>query len=182
MKKIYLILTYTGTILSKVIKYYTKNEFSHISISLDKQLSQMYSFGRLNPYNAFIGGFVHEGINRGTFDRFKNTIAGIYSLEITNTQYEEITKTLNKFNKYKEIYKFNIIGLFAVSIHKKIHKKNSFYCAEFVKYILDKAKIENELPEIIKPEDFKKIQNLQLEYKGLLREYKIESKKGECII
>ena len=53
MKKIYIILTYTGTLLSKIIKFYTKNEFSHVSISLDKELKYMYSFGRLNAYNPF---------------------------------------------------------------------------------------------------------------------------------
>ena len=72
MKKIYIILTHTGTTLSKIIKNYTKDEFSHVSISLDKDLNEMYSFGRLNPYNPFWGGFVHEGINFGTFKRFKN--------------------------------------------------------------------------------------------------------------
>lgn len=82
MKKIYIILTYTGTVLSRIIKCYTKDEFSHVSIALDKDLRQMYSFGRLNPYNPFKGGFVHEGINIGTFKRFKNTRARIYSLEI----------------------------------------------------------------------------------------------------
>ena len=35
MKKLYLILTHTGTALSTIIKYYTKDEFSHVSIALD---------------------------------------------------------------------------------------------------------------------------------------------------
>lgn len=38
MKKIYLILTHTGTNLSKLIKNYTKDEFSHVSISLDVRI------------------------------------------------------------------------------------------------------------------------------------------------
>ena len=51
MKEIYLILTYTGTIPSKMIKMYTKYTYSHVSLSLDKDLSEMYSFARRNPYN-----------------------------------------------------------------------------------------------------------------------------------
>jgi hypothetical protein len=74
MKKIYIILTYTGTILSQIVKVYTRREFSHVSISLDEDLTKMYSFGRLNPYNPFSGGFVHEKINQGTFKRFKRTL------------------------------------------------------------------------------------------------------------
>ena len=49
MKKIYIVLTYTGTILSRIIKVFTKKEYSHVSIALDQDLKYMYSFGRLNP-------------------------------------------------------------------------------------------------------------------------------------
>lgn len=83
-KKKYIVLTYTGTILSKIIRVYTRAEYCHVSLSLDKELKKMYSFGRLNPYNPFIGGFVHEGIDRGTFKRFKKTKAEIYSIDVTN--------------------------------------------------------------------------------------------------
>ena len=48
MKKIYLVLAHTGTTLATIIKYYTKDEFSHVSIALDDELEEMYSFGRLN--------------------------------------------------------------------------------------------------------------------------------------
>ena len=71
MKKVYIILTHTGTIVSRIIRCYTGHEFSHVSISLDEELTKMYSFGRLNPYNTFIGGFVNERLNSGTFKRFK---------------------------------------------------------------------------------------------------------------
>ena len=90
VQKIYIVLTYTGTILSKAVKVYTRKKYSHISIALDKELKEMYSFGRLNPYNPFIGGFVHESINSGTFKRFKNTTTRIYSLNVSDKQYEKI--------------------------------------------------------------------------------------------
>lgn len=172
MKKIYLILTHTGTTLSTIIKCYTKDEFSHVSIALDKELNTMYSFGRLRPNNPFIGGFVHEGIDFGTFKRFKNTQSEIYSLEIADNKYEKIKEEIKKFESNKEKYKFNIIGLFAVSINKKIHYKDTFYCAEFVKYLFEKVKIDNNLPDIIRPQDFKKLKDIELVYSGKLKDYK----------
>ena len=98
MKKIYIILAHTGTILSTIIRYWTKDEFSHVSIALDAELEQMYSFGRLNPYNPFWGSFVHEHINRGTFKRFKKTRAEVYSLFVTDEQYEKAKKIIEYFN------------------------------------------------------------------------------------
>ncbi len=173
MKKVYIVLTHTGTMLSRVIKKYTKYEFSHVSISLDKELKEMYSFGRLKPYNPFIAGFVHEYINKGTFKRFYNTKAKIYSLTITDEEYDNVQYNIRKINLERENYKFNILGLFAAGIHKKIGKERSFYCAEFVKYVLESAGINTGLPDIVKPEDFKNINQLQPIYEGLLRKYKL---------
>ena len=174
MKRIYLILTYSGTILSRIIKIYTRDEFAHVSISLDEELNQMYSFGRLNPYNPFIGGFVHEGINIGTFKRFRKTQTAVYSIMILDEQYKKIKETIKLIRECPIAYKFNIIGLFGAGFNIRIHMRHSFYCAEFVKYLLEKARVKNNLPEIIKPEDFKRLDNIRLEYKGSLCEYSVK--------
>ena len=176
MKKIYIVLTYTGTILSRIIKGYTRDEFSHVSISLDEELTQMYSFGRLNAYNPFIGGFVHEQIDKGTFKRFKNTKSKVYSLEITDEQYDIIKTTINDFEANKKEYKFNISGLFAAGFNIRIKRKRSLYCAEFVKHILEIAEVKKDLPEIIKPEHFKDISKLNLIYSGKLKNYTLALK------
>jgi len=171
MKKIYIVLTYTGTFLSRIIKSYTKDEFSHISISLDAELNQMYSFGRLTPYTPLIAGFVHEYKNKGTYKRFYNTRSKIYSLDVTEEQYENISNNIRNMESNKEIYKFNIIGLFAAGFHKTIKKERYFYCAEFVKYLFEEANIDADLPNPVRPEDFKSIIGLREVYKGLLRKY-----------
>ena len=67
-------------------------------------------------------------------------------------------------------YNFNILGLIGVMINYKVKRENYFYCAEFVKYVLEQSNICN-LPEIIKPEDFKEIDNLNVVYNGVLQEY-----------
>lgn len=172
MKKIYIMVSYSGTLLSNLIKMYTRKEYTHVSISLDNKLHEMYSFGRIHPYNAFIGGFVREGKNFGTFKRFKKTKIAIYSLEVKDENYEEARRTINKIKERREEYKFNFIGLFLVMFHKKIKRRKAFYCAEFVKYVLEKSKaVDKNLPQIVKPEDFQKINGITLEYKGLLRTY-----------
>lgn len=171
LKKIYIVLTYTGTVLSKIIKMYTGAEYCHVSLSLDKKLRKMYSFGRLRPYNPFIGGFVHEGIDRGTFKRFKNTKAEIYSIDVTNKQYNIIKKHIKKMENNKEEYKFNRLGLFLTAVNYKYTKEKAFYCSEFVKYLIEEADIDLNLPDIVKPIDFKNIVDLEFLYKGILKNY-----------
>lgn len=136
----------------------------------------MYSFGRLHPYNPVWGGFVHEYINKGTYRRFYKTRAKVYELEVTNEQYEKVKENIYKIKSENENkkYKFNITGLFAVGFHKTIKREHSFYCAEFVKYVMENSNINLDLPDPIKPEDFKQIEGLKEIYRGLLRKYDID--------
>lgn len=173
MSKIYIVLTYSGTILSKLIKIYTQKEYSHVSISLDEDLRHMYSFGRLNPYVPFFAGFVQESPKFGTFKRFNKTKTKIYSLEVDERQYEKITRIIRKFDLEKEKYSFNIIGLLAVALNLKIKRERSFYCAEFVKYVLDNSNLQIDLPEIIKPDDFACIEGSHEVYTGKLTDYHV---------
>lgn len=173
MKKIYIILTYTGTILSKIVKIYTRREYSHVSISLNEDLTKMYSFGRINPYNPFSGGFVHEEIDKGTFKRFKKTKTKIYSLEISEEKYEKLESIIEQMKAKKNLYKFNVIGLLGIMLNVKIKREKYFYCAEFVKYVLEQSQVL-ELPDLVKPEDFEKVSGISEIYRGVLREYRID--------
>ncbi|MBP3463413.1 MAG: hypothetical protein ACI4VN_02070 [Clostridia bacterium] len=180
MRKIYIVLTYTGTLLSNFIKLYTQKDYSHVSLSFDEELEEMYSFGRLYTYNAFIGGFIKESLTSGTYKRFKNTETSVYEIEITAKQYIEIQKFVKAMYKRRKEYKFNLIGLFFVMFNKKIKRKNALYCAEFVKRALEEGNVDvSYLPEIIKPEDFKKMKNAKLIYKGKLRKYRTRMRKIE---
>ena len=105
VKKVYILLTYIGSTLSRIIRICTGYEYSHVSIGLDKDLNKLYSFGRLYAYNPFYAGFVHEGVDFGTFKRFKKTTAKLYSLDISDESYELIKKEIYNMSKKKNKYK-----------------------------------------------------------------------------
>lgn len=171
-RKIYIVLTYTGTMLAKLIRYYTHSEYAHVSVALDEQLEEMYSFGRMYSYIPFIGGYIHESMYSGTFKRFKNTEAAVYILDVSEEQYNIIKNILHEMYENKELYKFNVIGLFANGLNIKYRtRKNYFYCAEFIEYLFNSADICIDLPNLVKPNDFKNLKNLTLTYKGKLNKY-----------
>lgn len=171
MKQIYIVLTHSGSLLSRTIKFVKKYEYTHVSISLDKELNRMYSFGRLYPYNTFIAGFVQESPNYGTFKRFSKTKTKILCLDVTEEQYKKLKKIIKYFERKRKYYKFNALGLFSVAFNLRITKENKFYCAEFIKYALEKAKIKTNLPELVTPEDFLHLKNINPVYIGLLKNY-----------
>ncbi|MGE5613354.1 MAG: hypothetical protein ACM3XR_03020 [Bacillota bacterium] len=60
MKSVYLVMTATGTWVSKCIKIYTKSRYNHVSLCLDPGMNEFYSFGRKIRWFPLIGGFIIE--------------------------------------------------------------------------------------------------------------------------
>lgn len=171
MRQIYIVLTHTGTFVSRMVKLVTRKKYSHVSISLDKGLESMYSFGRIHAYNPFWGGFVQESIKFGTYKRFNKSDIYIYGIDVTDEQYDKIQTEIENFKKDKKNYGFNFVGMTLAGIDKKINRKNHLYCAEFVKYMIESANIENDLPNVVKPEHFFNWVNKSVVYQGKLNEY-----------
>lgn len=175
MQSIYIILSHTGTLLSRIIKFGTKCEFAHASIALDEDLEKMYSFGRLDPYNPFIGGFVHEHIHSGTFKRFHNTVCRIYKFDVSDEEYDNAKAIIEDFNIHKSEYKFDILGMFLVGLNVDFKRDKMLYCASFVKFVIDNSGIDNNLNYLISPEDFKALEeldNTSIVYNGKLSDYR----------
>jgi len=174
MKKVYIMLTYTGTFIGKIIKLYTREPYSHASLVLDEDLFEIYSFGRKKYNNPFIGSFVREKRDKDTFKYFKNTIYSLYEFNVTDDEYDKILENLAKFKKNKDRYSFNIIGLLLVPFKIRYHPENQYYCAQFIDTLFNESGIK--LFE--KPSDKVSIQDLRLcrhfkpLKKGILRNFK----------
>lgn len=178
MKDIYIVISQTGTLLSTILKIVTRKEYNHASISLDSDLNKMYSFGRKNPYNPFIGVFLIEKINKGTYKRFINTKCKVMKITVTDEQYNVISCKLNEMVVDMDKYKYNLLGLFLAAIHINWHSDNKFYCSEFVRYILDFGNVDvSMIPEIAHPINFLDMNDGCVLYEGLLRNYNSKVKK-----
>lgn len=173
MKTIYIMLTYSGSFLSRLIKVWTKEPYSHVSIGLDPGLKELYSFGRKRPRNPIFAGFVQEDIINGTYGRFPKTECAVYSLDITDENYEKLLKEIDKFKSEIDKYGYNLLGLLGVMFNKPIHREYNYFCSQFVSEILQNSGIHliSKTPELIEPGDFRQCSDLQLEYEGYLRHY-----------
>ena len=173
MKSIYVILSQTGTMFSRLLKFFTHAEYNHASISLEPTLENMYSFGRLNPYNPFVGGFVVEGKNKGTFKRFYKTQAMVLEFAVGDEKYNAIKYFIEYFVRHKTEFHYNYLGILFACFKKHHTSRKRFYCSEFVSECLKVFDVENakELPNIIKPIDFLKLNNKNIIFTGTLKNY-----------
>ncbi len=174
MKKIYVVTTYTGTVLSYLIKNISKTPYAHVSIALNKYLNPMYSFGRLNPKTPIFAGFVEENINEGLYAIRTNTMCRVYSLEVTETQYYNLYENIMNVSKNRKQYDYDVKALVYLSLNKPREKSYKYVCSHFVADMLKRSGInvfDKESYEV-RPNDFYNLDCFTLEYEGLLSKYK----------
>lgn len=165
-KKIYLLLTDTGTFFTRLIKLFTKKRYNHASLSLDADLLNVYSFGRKNWVQ---GGFIKEDMKQRLF---QHADCAIYSLPVTESQLEKMKRFMRKLEE--EDYRYNFLGLFGFIFNKPITRERAFFCSQFVAAALKESnlmKFEKPL-SLVAPFDLLKASTWQLEYEGKLKDYK----------
>ncbi|HZG58123.1 hypothetical protein [Paenibacillus sp.] len=172
-RSIYILLTNTGTLFTKSIQTYTKAPYNHASISFDRELTEMYSFGRKNPNNPLNGGFVREDVKTGTYSKYPNTTCVIYELEVTEREVEKMKRVLRLFIRRRGRFLYNLLGVFGVALNEPIEFSNSYFCSQFVAEMLQRSGIRlwNKLPALVTPDDFRGHERLRLVYEGKLSEY-----------
>lgn len=172
-RRVYIVLTDTGTAFTRLIKLYTKKPYNHASLSFDEKLTEVYSFGRKLPQNPFIGGFVKENLQQGLF---KDASCRIYSCQITESQYREMQQVIKNIEKNQHHYTYNLLGLLGFVLNKPITKEHAYFCSEFVATVLKEGGILNmqKSPSLIAPHDFQSMSSLQLEYQGKIADYPLE--------
>lgn len=175
-KQIYILLSHSGSILSKLINIYTRKSYTHVSLGLDKDLDELYSFGRLRPYNPVLGGFIKEDILNGTYNRFPNTKCALYILTVTEEQYERLGLEIERFKKDQERYKYNILGLVGIMINRPVNREYSYFCSQFVSEVLSNSGINiiQKTPSLTCPVDFLECKELEIIYEGQLNQYNLK--------
>lgn len=169
-KAIYFIFTDTGTYLSRVINYFTNQSLNHVSIAMDADLREVYSFGRIQPQNPFSGGFVREDV-RGKF--LKNARCAVYKFYFSEAELEQIMTRIKQIEAEKCHYKYNFIGLIGILFNIEINRKHAFFCSQFVAWVLrDLRTFHVEKPICFTtPSDIRSHAGMQLIYQGILKDY-----------
>ena len=174
MKNIYIILSQSGTGISKLLQFFSKKEYNHSSLSLDVSLNEFYSFGRKKVNNFLIGGFVIEHKDKGVFAKFPNTPCTVLEISIDDEQYEKLQEIINIFISNKDIYKYSFIGVPFVHSKITIKRKNKFFCSQFVGYVLNSIGVKTiKATEHLEPIDFMKTENSRIIYTGYLQDYSL---------
>ena len=173
MKEIYIVVSQTGSIVSKILKKITGARYNHVSVSLSEDLDIMYSFARKYTYIPFWGAFVKEGAGFGAFKRFKDTEVVVTRLRVPSDSYNCIKEALEEMYKHKESYHYNYLGLFMAGFGKSVRQERCYYCSEFIRELLIQFDIadKNKFEVITQPIHFIFLPMCDVIYQGKLINY-----------
>ena len=130
--KIYIVLSHNYTFLARLISFVTGNKYSHVSLSFNKECTDMRSIGRVFRRWPLSGKYTKESINKGVFKKKKSKVL-VYELNISKRKYNNIIDLLDKYGSNCRGY--NTIGLICAVFNKKVNR-NKYYCTEFIYKIL----------------------------------------------
>lgn len=169
---IYIVLSKTGTWLSRSIGAVTRSNYTHVSLSLDNKFDTMYTFGRKKPTNPFYAGLTIEDINNEIYQNPYCTCL-IYKIPVSRKQLQLLKKELNSYLNSSSQYKYNFLGLFAVLFNIPVKRDKYYFCSQFVSTLLSRSTIwySPKVPELTRPSDLIQISNGQILYKGFVNNF-----------
>ncbi len=172
-KDIYIIISHTPSVVSRIISQFTHTSYNHVSVSLDAELNRMFSFGRRYKYFPWIGGFVQESLTSGTMGRFTETEAIILKKHIDEEAYDDIANKLSDMLEHKYSYRYDTLGLFMAIFGKSIKREKYCYCSEFLRRLLVECGVEKSetFKDIVRPLDFMNLDATSEVFRGKLHEY-----------
>lgn len=128
-KIITVLLTRYYSTISNFIYYISGRGYTHASIALDEKNEYFYSFN--------IKGFRKEYPKRHK-QRSSKSIS--YKLEVSQEDYERIEKKLKDMEQEHEQFHYSRLGVLFCLMHIPFHRKNHYFCSQFVAEILSMSK------------------------------------------
>lgn len=183
-RKIYIVLSDSGTLPSRVIRMATRFAYGHAMLALSEDCEELYSFGRKKLHNFLCGGFVVEQRDGQFFTYFSETRCRVLSLSVTQAQFDALKREITQFCENTEQYKYDFIGCFLRYFRMRKTFADRYTCSHFVAEVLQRAGICT-FPNgtmLVRPEDFLHIANMETVYEGRFcdlprRDHRNENKK-----
>ena len=170
MKSIYILLTRSNTYVSKMINLATLEPYTHASISFNDSLQPLYSFARRNLKWPLPAGLRLEPFHEGYYAIHNQIPCALYELQVTDEAYEAAKTEVECMMEDALRYRFSVMGLFLCRLNIPLHRKNLYFCSEFISTILQNSNSLDlpKKPSLMRPSDYTRIPHMTLLYQGKL--------------
>jgi len=130
-REVYVVFSKTSTGIGKMICDLTHSYYNHVSLSFDKNLSAMYSFGRRYVNSPLVGGFIIERPAR-YLAADSDIYVKVCRIELTEAEYSHIRELILHFFKHRDDILYNTFGALCSLIGRRGDIKDAYTCIGFV--------------------------------------------------
>lgn len=135
---IYVIFSATPYRVGRIIRGVTAAKYNHVSIALDQDFKQMYSFSRRFYRTPLYGGFVKESLSRFHV-KGKQTHIRVFQIPTTPQQHAAIKKRIDNMLLQQHKYLYNHLSILMVPLKRQVKIPDAYVCVEFCVEILQQA-------------------------------------------
>ena len=172
MKQVYILLSKTDTVTSKIVHAFTHGTYTHASLALTPETDKFYSYARRRLYNFLVGGVIVENTNTFVYARFPDSNCALFELDVSDEDYERIKAQVDFCLENYDRATYSFAGAALQRLGIIWRRKYKFTCSQFVAICLSKAE-GIELPKdpyLMLPHDFVKLGGLRKIYSGKVKD------------
>lgn len=168
MRSIYILLTRSKTIASRMIHMVTEAPYTHSSLSFGDDLEQLYSFGRKYTHLPLPAGLRIESLDKGFFKAYSDIPCTLYEYRIPADAYDRAKAIVDDMIGEQSRYRYSMLGLLYCRMGWDIDRGDKYFCSEFIAEVLEKsgAMPLPKVPRLIKPIDFAHLPGAIRHYEG----------------
>lgn len=138
---IYILITRTPTVVGKVIRRVLDNQYNHMSVCTEKDLSEIYSFGRISVKNFIVGGPLKESYYTLSLGSNSDVELCVLRMPVTKKQYERVQYFIQSVFYDEEGYIYNLPDAIGTVFKRRIKVNKCYTCIEFCREALMFANI-----------------------------------------
>ena len=172
LKQVYILLSRTQTLPSRLIHGMTGGTFTHTSLALIPQTDSFYSYARRTLHNPFNAGMIAENIHTFVFARYPDCHCALYEIEVSDEGYEKMKRLVEEYLKNYKKAKYNFLGTLPLRLGLRMRRRWKLVCSQFVAIALQESG-DVTLPKdpyLMLPNDFPKMKGARKIYEGILKD------------
>jgi len=136
MKYIYVVLIKAHTGLGKVARVFSRYEYTHVAVSLDRTLTDFVTFSRRKHYLPLDAGFMHEYRDYYAFGNHRRVKIKVFKVPVAEQNYNEIIRFISKLENDSE-YIFNLFSMMTMPILLGFEIYKAYNCMSFTARVVE---------------------------------------------
>lgn len=172
MKSIYLLLTSSGTLLARAIRFMTTDPYTHVSVCFEEDLDSWVSFARRYTRLPLPAGLVEENLETGYYGVHPGIPCALLRLRVSGEAYRRAKREVERMLSRAGDFRYSLWGLWLCRNNIAHNRPFHYFCSQFAGELLLRSGAVRlpKHPSLMRPVDFDLMPQFDCLLRGSLQE------------